>query len=445
MSDNENEYGRLYQASVTITGAPLSSSEDFDIATNIPQPTLCSQIAQVFNTENAWTMYIGLSWYPIIVLTSMWGIVPGHLYHWHDGDIMQTFTPANVMSFLLIMSFTIICLWVAHDFLGIPMHMYKHFMMCAIVFASSIIGSFQILFNVGMGTSIWCIIFGMIFRLFQKDSTGFMSLEFYIKISIILLAVNLRDFIVIGAKSLVVGWFETTVVLAAAYAFGNYVLQIDKETAITVAGGLSICGSSAVVAIADAGVGSTTSKAVIFVMSILTVPLIPLVPLVGTALNFNNNTLGAWIGGSIDSTGAVIASASLQPPSVFRAAVIVKMIQNVWIGPVVVVISAIKYRTFAPKKLWDNFPKFVLGFLLVGLITTLLPKTLGDLTVNNCFIISEWFSSISFVLIGYNIYIPHMFRDLMQHKMILLLYVLGQSLDLVTTACVSFLMFTMTP
>lgn len=101
--------------------------------------------------------------------------------------------------------------------------------MCGIVFLCSLIGSFRTLFNIGMGTAIWCIFFGVIFRLLSKDATGFMplgnsiiifnfiskllnTLEFYIKISIVLLAVNLKDVLIVGAKALIVGWVETTFV-----------------------------------------------------------------------------------------------------------------------------------------------------------------------------------------------------------------------------------------
>ena len=405
---------------------------------------LLRQVGPILNTENNWALYIGLSWYPIIVLTTWWGITPGHLFKWENGDIVQTFTPINIMSFLLIMSFTIICLWIVHDFLGVKMHMYKHLVVCVIVFISQTVGSFQTLFNIGLGTAIWCIAFGMIFRLFVKDSSGFMPLEFYIKISIVLLAVNLRDVLTVGAKALVVGWVETSIVFALVALFGHYVLKMNMDVSATVAGGLSICGSSAVAAIADVvNVESADAKTIIFIMSILTIPLIPLVPIVGNAMHFNNNTIGAWIGGSIDSTGAVVASASLQSPDVFRTAVIVKMIQNVWIGPMVVAISVIKFRSFSPKKLWDNFPKFVLGFLLVGLITTFIPDPLNVSVASNCFIISEWFSSISFVLIGYNIYVPNIPKEIVKNKKVLLLYTIGQSFDLVTTACMSFLMFTL--
>lgn len=439
MSTDETE--KLYQTPHSVVNDFETPDETHPIP--IPTMTYATSIGKILNTENNWALYIGLSWYPIIVLSSWWGITPGHLYHWQNGDIVQTFTPDNIMSFLLIMSFTIICFWIVHDFLGVAMSMYKHFIMCGIVFVSSLVGSFQTLFNLGLGTAIWCIIFGMFFRLLSKDASGFMPLEFYIKISIVLLAVNLKNFLIVGAKALLVGWAETTFVLVSVFALGYYILKMDPNVAVTVAGGLSICGSSAVAAIADStNVDTTISKTIIFVMSIFTIPAIPLVPIIGNALHFNNNTLGAWIGGSIDSTGAVVASASLCLPAVFRTAIIVKMIQNIWIGPIVVGICIIKFKTFAPKKLWDNFPKFVLGFLVVGFITTFIPEPLGEIVVSNCFIISEWFSSISFVLIGYSIYIPQIPKEITKHKKILLLYAIGQSLDFVTTAAVAFLMFT---
>ena len=405
--------------------------------------TRYSKFVKILNTENNWALIIGLSWYPVIVLTTLWGITPGHLYRWKDGNIMQTFTPDNIMSFLLIMSFTVLCLWVVHDFLKVPINMYKYMVVCVIVFASQTVGSFQVLFNLGLGTAIWCIISGMIFRLLVPDQVGFMPLEFYIKISIVLLAVDLREILLVGAKSLVVGWAETSVVFTIVAIFGHYIMKMNIELAATVAGGLSICGTSAIAAISTVvTVETAESKALIFIMSIFTIPLIPLVPIVGDALHFNNNTLGAWIGGSIDSTGAVVASGSLENPAVFQTAVIVKMVQNIWIGPMVVIIGIIKFRTFSPFRLWDNFPKFVLGFLLVGLITTLIPDPLRTQSAANCFIISEWFSSISFVLIGYGIYVPNILKELFKHKKILLLYVIGQSFDLVSTAAVSYLMFT---
>lgn len=407
----------------------------------VPQPPI-SRLAAL-NTENSWALIIGLTWYPAIVLISHYNLTPGHLYHWKNGDIVQTFTADNVMSFLLMMSFTIICIWVVHDQLGIEMAMYKHFILCAIVFVCSTIGSFDVLFDLGLGTAIWCIIFGLIFRMMFSDPVGFMPAEFYIKISIVLLAVNLGDIILIGVKAFVVAWVETICVLGISFVLGRYILRLNSDTAIMTAAGLSVCGTSAIVSVKETIESrDQVSKIIIFILTTFTIPLIPTIPLIGNALNFNNNTLGAWIGGSIDTTGAVIASASLCNPTVSTTAVIVKMIQNAFIGPIVILISVIKFRTVQPGKLWDTFPKFVLGFIVTGIITTCLPNELSKKVSENSFIISEWFSAISFVLIGYGIYLPQIPRELFQNSRILITYIIGQLLDIVSTAGVAYIMFT---
>lgn len=418
-----------------------TNSNDFEIE-DIVYESCGNKVKRFLNTENNWAIYMGFSWYGCIVLSTYFDIVPGHLYKWSGGDLMRTITAVNIMGLLLIISYTFICLSIIHDALSVHMNRIKYLILCLIIVLSQILGTYQTLFNIGLGTSIWCILFGMGFRMLTNGE-GFLPLDFYIKVSIILLAVNLKKVLFIGAKGLVVAWAETSFTLFTVFLFGYYVLKMIPEEAITVAGGLSICGSSAVVSIVEVvNLQSSLSKSIIFIMSILTIPVIPLVPIVGDALKFNSTTLGVWIGGSVDSTGAVIASASLRAPEVFQAAVIIKMIQNIWIGPVTAVISIIKHRTFSLIKLWDSFPKFVLAFLVVGLITTFLPSDLSENVVNNSFIVSEWFSSMAFVLIGFGIYIPNIPKEMKENRKILLLYATGQTFDLIITAVISYVMFT---
>src|SRR5690606_36948583 len=82
----------------------------------------------------------------------------------------------------------------------------------------------------------------------------------------------------------------------------------------------------------------------IAVMSLFTVPLIPTLPLLfekclGPALDLNDSVGGAWIGGSVDTTGAVVASADIIGEEAKSAAATVKMLQNCIIGPVCLVVA----------------------------------------------------------------------------------------------------------
>lgn len=85
-------------------------------------------------------------------------------------------------------------------------------------------------------------------------------------------------------------------------------------------GATCICGSSAAVAIAGSIHTSKDEKrlqikqstqTIIAIMGLLNTPLLPLMALVHTSLGINPIVVGSWIGGSIDSTGQVIAAASL--------------------------------------------------------------------------------------------------------------------------------------
>ena len=85
---------------------------------------------------------------------------------------------------------------------------------------------------------------------------------------------------------------------------------------------------------------------------------------------------GAWIGGSIDLTGAVVASAAVVGPQAEEVAAIVKMAQNSALGIYMLLIALLmsckrlwpQDEPSQPKasdpifyNLWKRFPKFVLG------------------------------------------------------------------------------------
>ncbi len=55
-------------------------------------------------------------------------------------------------------------------------------------------------------------------------------------------------------------------------------------------------------------------------------------PIIARSLNLPSAVAGAWIGGTIDTTGAVIAAGALYDDTAMTAAAIVKLAQNVLIG-----------------------------------------------------------------------------------------------------------------
>lgn len=446
----------------------------------LPSPSRSQMILDYLrscNNENNWTLILGLFWFTLIIAVSAAGLSVGHIRHWTGGDIVASITSVNIMSILLLMTLSIVSLAIAHRVLDKEFNVYKYCTFTLLVVVCETVGSFQILFVNGFGPSLWCIVVGILYRMLsnicansssssRNNSSGFFSLDFYIKISIILLAIDLNVFLAVGPKSLVVGWAETSAVFVLITVISYLIFRIDINASFVLSGCLSICGSSAVVAIDEITKISPVLRSVIITtMSLTTIPAIPLLPLLGKHFELNNNTLGAWIGGSVDTTGAVSASASLTNPYSFQTAIIVKMVQNIWIVVMVVLVSLFITKSFSPKSIWNNFPKFIFGFIIVAGITTLLPLSLRSIVVANSFIVSEWFSSIAFILIGYDIDVINIFKSIfcnvnasnvnddsnnngsnnISKKLIvkiIICYIVGQIIDILTTFGISYAMFT---
>ena len=80
---------------------------------------------------------------------------------------------------------------------------------------------------------------------------------------------------------------------------------------------------------------------------------------------------GAWIGGTVDSTGAVVLAGNALGELAGQVAALVKMIQNILIGFVAFAVAVFfttkvdksADQTVGASEIWHRFPKFILGFL----------------------------------------------------------------------------------
>jgi uncharacterized membrane protein YadS len=107
--------------------------------------------------------------------------------------------------------------------------------------------------------------------------------------------------------------------------------------------------------------------------------MIVVMPFLAKLIGLNETIAGAWIGGTIDTTGAVVATGALYGEEALRIATIVKFSQNVLLG-IAAFLIAIYWNctrkgteTAAADKpglrlIWERFPKFVLGFILVSVV-----------------------------------------------------------------------------
>lgn len=248
--------------------------------------------------------------------------------------------------------------------------------------------------GLGLEAVIFSLVFGLIagniFSLPQwfKDS---LSTELFVKIGLVLLGTSVIFSDILKAGSL--GLIQALVVVLSVWYFAYWLcrrFKIDEELTMMISSAVSICGVSA--AIATSGAIKGDPKKLSYVISLVLITAIPMMlfmPYLAKYFGLSEEVTGAWLGGSIDTTGAVVASGSLVGETALKISTIVKFSQNVLLGLAAFAISVYwSYtkndsevaKTSKPtlKVIWDRFPKFVLGFIGASLIFSffLLPETI---------------------------------------------------------------------
>lgn len=185
------------------------------------------------------------------------------------------------------------------------------------------------------------------------------------------------------------------------------VFPVGEKTGSLLAAGSSICGVSAVVAVAGGIDADETDTAFVAATILLFDGLTLLVyPFIGTVLALPDEAFGVWAGLSMFSTGPVTAAGFAYSEVAGQWATLTKLIRNSLIG-VIVVGYSLYYAagavdpevTEAPsRKVWIRFPKFLIGFLalmVVGNIGVLSPSELNTLGR-----LPNWLFLIAFVGLG---------------------------------------------
>ena len=401
-----------------------------------------------FNNKELWPIWIGYIWFCLLITLRVFGeIGPIDLKSWSTFDDLRLQLVPYSATLCCLIVFTLITVSVSHFCLKQKINYPFYILIFVILFCSKIIGSFTILKKLGLGTSFWCIILGCFIRIIWRDAEHYikrlMPMEFFIKTGIVLFAIDIQEILKLGSRGIVVAWVETILLLSLVYCIGIYIVRLDKTRTLLISFGLSICGSSAIMAISDIIESEQEhTNASITISSLFTIPFINGIPAISRIYGLSSVVSGIWIGGTVDSTGAVIASASLLDKTALNSAVVLKMLQNIIIGPILLVVTSFWYKSIKPSILWERFPKFVIGFLSICIIVSLLQNNLREMITQDCFIVSEWFSNISFILIGLDIDLYILKRLIIKNWKMILLYTIGQTIDVFTTLGFTLLMFT---
>jgi uncharacterized membrane protein YadS len=219
---------------------------------------------------------------------------------------------------------------------------------------------------------------------------------------------------------------------------------------------MAVCGVSAAIATGAACRAKKEEISLAITLSLVfTAVMMVVQPAVIKMVDMNPVIAGAWLGGTIDSTGAVAAAGEIVGKAAFMTATTVKLIQNVLIGVIAFCVATywvtrVERREDGQKpdpwEIWYRFPKFVLGFVAVSAIFSALAATGkdGQAIVDATSAISKelrtWFFCLAFICIGLEVDFAEVRRNLRGGKP-LVLYVCGQTLNLVLTLAMAWLMY----
>jgi uncharacterized integral membrane protein (TIGR00698 family) len=323
------------------------------------------------------------------------------------------------------------------------------------IFALVLAGN-KVIKSVNLEAVIFSLTLGLVIGNFFKLPDWLrssLSTELFVKIGLVLLGTSVIFSDILKAGSL--GLIQALIVVLSVWYFAFWVckkLNIDDELTMMISSAVSICGVSA--AIATSGAIKGDSKKLSYVISMVLITAIPMMifmPILAKYYGLSEEVTGAWLGGSIDTTGAVVASGSLVGETALKISTIVKFSQNVLLGLAAFAISiywSYKKNPVAGqiaskptiKVIWDRFPKFVLGFIAASLVFSFLLSQDSISTIKGSLknLQGLWFA-LAFTSIGLETNFADLFSK--QSKKPFFAFLIAQGFNVIVTLIIAIVLF----
>ncbi|MFH0902390.1 MAG: putative sulfate exporter family transporter [Pseudomonadota bacterium] len=235
--------------------------------------------------------------------------------------------------------------------------------------------------------------------------------EYYIKTGLVILGSGILFYEILqaGALGIVQAVLVVSVVWYCCFWLARK-LRVDDDFAVMLSTAVSICGVSA--AIAACGAIQGDKKKLSYVTSIVlicAVPMMVIMPYIVRGFGIPDIVGGAWLGGTLDTSGSVVAAGALISDAAMKTGVIVKFSQNVLIGVAAFILAvwwAYKRGAETGERpgagvIWERFPKFVLGFLVASILFSfILPSSIVIPTKGMLSGLRTFWFALAFVSIG---------------------------------------------
>jgi uncharacterized integral membrane protein (TIGR00698 family) len=307
-----------------------------------------------------------------------------------------------------------------------------------------------VIFSLSLG-----LLVGNLFKLpsWLKEA---LATELFVKIGLVLLGTGVIFSDILKAGSL--GLVQALVVVLSVWYFAFWLckkLKVDQELTLMISSAVSICGVSAAIATSGAIQGDAKKLSYVVSMVLITaIPMMILMPYLAQYLGLSQQVTGAWLGGSIDTTGAVVASGTLVGETALQISTIVKFSQNVLLGLAAFAISV--YWTYSNhpagkngrqeqtkptlRVIWERFPKFVLGFVGASLLFSFLlrPEMTAPVKDSLKQLQGLWFA-LAFTSIGLETNFRELFTK--NSRRPFYAFLIAQAFNILVTLAVAYLLF----
>ncbi|MCT4595253.1 MAG: putative sulfate exporter family transporter [Anaeromicrobium sp.] len=217
-----------------------------------------------------------------------------------------------------------------------------------------------IIYNNTMGTQ----------NIFKKGVT--FSLKKLLKVGIVLLGfkLNIYALLKLGPKIVIMVLVYVTAALTLSIILGK-LFKVDKKLATLIGVGTSICGASAVVAMAPCiNADDDDSVISVSVVSLLGAIGVILYSAIGTSfIDISSVQYGVWSGISLHGVAHALAAAFALGDKSGEIGTIVKMTRVLMMVPISIVLSSI-FNKEGIKNKKAKFPTYVLYFILASVINS---------------------------------------------------------------------------
>lgn len=232
---------------------------------------------------------------------------------------------------------------------------------------------------------VMAILIGIVVRSFWRPGPRWQaginfSAKLLLEIAVMLLGASISFSAILASGPALLAGIVFTVILAigASYAISR-LLGLSQHISILIACGNSICGNSAIAAVAPViGASSDDVASSIAFTAVLGVVIVLGLPLLFPLLHLNETQYGTLAGLTVYAVPQVLAATIPAGLVATQVGTLVKLVRVLMLGPVVLVLSLLRNRisdhqgdTPAKPGLLQLVPWFIVGFLALAAVRSL--------------------------------------------------------------------------